>query len=146
MVAPDPQSQSPVPQTKSLPNKKLQLRFSYLPLLGDLALRYAALALWRVSFLNSAWFWVIQLLVIPAIIFTWTNKRQSAIKERFSVADNEFEVKSSAHWIIAMFLLMIHAGYQVFARVTIGPGWLRDTMAIFVTILAVGYILTITVS
>jgi hypothetical protein len=147
MATPDLDLKSPVPETKSrVPNKKLQLRFSYLPFTSDLALRYAVLALWRVSFLNSAWFWLIQLVVIPAIIFTWIGRRQSAIKERFSVKDNEFEVKDAAHWIIAMVLLMIHAGYQVFARVTIGSGWQRETVAVFLTIVAACYVLTIAVS
>ena len=94
----------------SEPQKKLQLEFSYLPLLGDLVLRYALLALWRFQLIPNWFFWVGQTVIVPVLIIGWIFQKQSVVKQKFNVNENQFEVKDSAHWIIAMLLLMIHAG------------------------------------
>jgi polyferredoxin len=115
-------SSAPQPTQSKLPS----FGFTYLPLVTDFAMRYAILGLWRTSIISSTWFWVGQAIVIPTGIFTWTQVRETALKKRLNIPDNvRIEPKDAAHWILFMFLLMVHGGFQIFTRLSLSPPGFR---------------------
>jgi hypothetical protein len=107
-------------------------------------MRYAILGLWRTSIISSTWFWVGQAIVIPTGIFTWTQVRETALKKRLNIPDNvRIEPKDAAHWILFMFLLMVHGGFQIFTRLSLSPRWLQILVGIVLSLTNAFYILVV---
>jgi hypothetical protein len=122
---------------------KIQMRFNYLPLLVDTALRYLTYFLWHRHLLWNTWFWILQLVVIPLGIFMWQGLHGERLAKRLGVGSNGYEVADRADWIVFVLLLAAHDTILTFHTISIQTFWLRSLTTLILSVCAILYVMMI---
>lgn len=137
-------STATAPQNQPV-KRKVDFEFSYVFVLGDLAIRYIFLAFWRFAWISASLFWIAQLIVIPAAVAFILDRHRTAVAKKNDLQDSQLNVKDATHWPLVTLLLMIHGGFQTFWRVGFTLHWLHTLVAILITIAYATYIMVIAV-